>query len=178
MAQGMILRMKRVDLPLFFDFLKGVYFLSKALPIAQRVRALIEEPITQAGYLLWDVSFAKEGPDDTLFVLIDSPCGIGLSDCEKVTRLIDPILDEADPIEGSYYLEVSSTGSERVLKTPEHFAACMGQTVVASLYRPVDGQKELIGELKSYEDGVLTIGETALEKGAYSTVKTVDTTSL
>ncbi len=150
--------------------------MSKEQNIAARVRALIEEPIREAGYLLWEVSFAKEGPDDTLFVMIDSPDGIDLDDCTKVTHLIDPILDEADPIPQSYYLEVSSAGSSRTLKTPEQFCLMQGKEVTASLYRAVDGAKEITGTLVSYEDGTLTIGETVLEKGSYSTVKTVDPT--
>lgn len=148
--------------------------MSKDKNIAAKVRALIEAPITDAGYFLWEVDFAKEGPDDTLFVLIDSPQGIGLDDCERITRLIDPILDEADPIPQSYYLEVSSAGAERVLKTPEQFERMIGNTVTASLYAPLDGQKEIAGELVSYDAGAIVIGSVKLEKGSYSTVKTVD----
>ena len=150
--------------------------MSKTGSVAEKVRALIAPSVTAAGYVLWDVEFAKEGPDDTLFVLIDSPAGIGLDDCEKVTRLIDPILDEADPIPQSYYLEVSSPGSERVLKREEHFLASIGKPVTVSLYAPRNGEKEIVGTLASYADGDLTVGGITLEKGSYSSVKTVDET--
>lgn len=150
--------------------------MSKNQNIASRVRALIEKPVTAAGYLLWDVEFAKEGPDDTLFVVIDREGGIGLDDCAAVTHLIDPILDEADPIEQSYYLEVSSAGAERVLKTPQHFEAMLGNCVSVNLYAPKNGTKEVVGTLDSYLDGAIVVGGVALEKGTYSTVRTVDTT--
>ncbi|MBQ2253096.1 MAG: ribosome maturation factor RimP [Clostridia bacterium] len=148
--------------------------MSKNQNIASRVRALIEEPIREAGYLLWDVDFAKEGPDDTLFVVIDRPEGIGLDDCAAVTHLIDPILDEADPIPTSYYLEVSSAGAERTLKTEEQFLQMLGKPVVASLYSPLDGKKEVEGTLVAYEEGTVTVGDVVLEKGRYSAVRTVD----
>lgn len=142
--------------------------------ISALVRSLIEGPIQEAGYVLWEVSFAKEGPDDTLFVMIDSENGIDLDDCTKITHLIDPILDEADPIPTSYYLEVSSAGAERVLKTPEQFAQMIGREVAISLYSPIDGKKELCGTLAAYEDGTVTVDQTVLEKGKYATVRTVD----
>lgn len=148
--------------------------MSKAQNIASLVRTLIEGPITEAGYSLWDVTFAKEGPDDTLFVLLDREGGIGLSDCERVTHLIDPILDEADPIPGSYYLEVSSAGTERELRTAEHFAKYLGRTVCALLYTPIDGSRTLCGTLTAYEDGRVTIGETTLDPRAYSAVRAAD----
>ena len=143
--------------------------------LSARIRALIEPAITQAGYFLWDVEFRKEGGDDTLFVLIDRDEGIGIADCETVTRLIDPILDEADPIEQSYYLEVSSAGIERNLKTPEHFALSLGKTVHVSLYQPRNGKKELTGTLDASENGNITVGGVLLEKGAFAAVKTMDT---
>lgn len=148
--------------------------MSKDRNISARVRALIEAPIREAGYLLWEVSFAKEGPDDTLFVMIDSDKGIDLDDCTRVTHLIDPILDEADPIPTSYYLEVSSAGAERRLQTAEQFEWMLGHEVLVLLYAPRDGKKELSGVLEAYSDGELTVGGVTLEKGSYSTVKTVD----
>ncbi|MBQ2253175.1 MAG: ribosome maturation factor RimP [Clostridia bacterium] len=152
--------------------------MSKDKNVASRVRSLIEGPITEAGYLLWDVEFAKEGPDDTLFVIIDKAGGIDLDDCTAVTHLIDPILDEADPIPTSYYLEVSSAGAERVLKTAAHFEAMLGERVVASLYAPLDGAKEVEGTLDAYSETSVTVGGVVLEKGTYSVVRTLDTTGI
>ena len=97
--------------------------------IAATVRALAE-PIAQSlGYELWDVEYVKEGADYYLRIEIDSPRGITLDDCEKMHRAIDPVLDEADPIEDSYHLEVSSCGIERELKTNAHINACNGAKV-------------------------------------------------
>ena len=107
-----------------------------ALPLAE-----------QLGYDLWDVEYVKEGADYYLRITIDSPDGITIDDCEKMHRAIDPILDEADPIEGFYHLEVSSTGIERELKNEKHVNACIGWDVELKLYAPVDGAKVYTGEL-------------------------------
>ena len=114
--------------------------------------------------------------DGEAFVLIDRADGISLDDCEKVTRLIDPILDDADPIADSYFLEVSSAGLERSLKTPEQFSLSIGKQVAVSLYQPKNGEKELTGTLNAFEDGAILIGDVRLEKGEYAAVKTLDTT--
>lgn len=124
--------------------------------IATLVEELIREPVKEAGYLLWDVDFYKEGADYNLLVTIENPDpqgGIDLEDCEKVTHLINPILDEADPIEGGYYLEVSSAGLERDLIRPEHFDYFLGTVVEVRLYAPREGKKVLKGKLESYEEG-------------------------
>ena len=94
-----------------------------------------------------------------LEITIDSDNGIGIDDCEKVHRAIDPILDECDPIEGFYYLEVSSPGIERDLRTDEHILACIGMRVEAKLFAAKDGRKSFIGELISYADSLVTIRE-------------------
>ncbi len=107
-----------------------------ALPLAE-----------QLGYDLWDVEYVKEGADYYLRITIDSPDGITIDDCEKMHRAIDPVLDEADPIEGFYHLEVSSTGIERELKNEKHVSACIGWDVELKLYAPVDGAKTYTGEL-------------------------------
>ena len=101
--------------------------------ISGTVKALIEKAVTDAGYELWDVDYVKEGTDYNLVITIDKKPLVTISDCEKVTRLIDPILDEADPIPDSYYLEVSSAGSERDLKRPEHFECYKGKKIKIGL---------------------------------------------
>ena len=92
--------------------------------IAETVRELVAPVAEEFGYLLWDVEYAKEGADMILWVTIDTdqPGGISIQDCEKMHRAIDPILDEADPIEESYTLAVTSPGVERKLTRPEHYA--------------------------------------------------------
>ncbi|MBQ4036803.1 MAG: ribosome maturation factor RimP [Clostridia bacterium] len=126
--------------------------------IAALVWDLIREPVQQAGYLLWDVDYYKEGADYNLLVTIENPDRqkpIDLEDCEKVSRLLSPLLDEKDPIAEAYYLEVSSAGLWRELKLEEHFAFYMGERVRVKLYAPKGGKKEFEGNLLSYgEEGL------------------------
>ncbi len=126
---------------------------------ASAVRKLLEDDINGLGYDIWDVEYVKEGPDYHLKITIDSADGIYIEDCEKVHRFIDPILDEADPIEESYILEVSSPGIERDIRTPEHYEACVGETVILKLFTAIDGAKQIIGTLSAYdiESDVITI---------------------
>jgi ribosome maturation factor RimP len=74
-----------------------------------------------------------------------------------VSRPLSDALDEQDPIEGSYVLEVGSAGADRALRKPEHFAAYLGSEVDVKLYRPRDGRKEFTGTLAGYEDGAVTL---------------------
>ena len=113
--------------------------------VAVNVRRLLEEQINSLGYEIWDVEYVKEGATWYLRITIDSENGIDINDCEKVHRAIDPVLDEADPIQDAYYLEVSSPGVERVLRTKEHFKACAGQKAQIKLYKALDGRKALVG---------------------------------
>ena len=127
--------------------------------VKDTVREAIEPTVTGLGYTIWDVTYSKIGADYHLEITIDSEDGIGIDDCERVHRAIDPILDECDPIEGFYYLEVSSPGIERELRTDEHIAACIGETVEAKLFAQRDGRKTVVGILDSYEDGCVVIAE-------------------
>ena len=114
---------------------------------AGTVRSIVEPIIAGLGYMLWDVEYVKEGADMILRITIDSPEGIGIEDCEKVSRAIDPAIDEADPIEDSYRLEVSSPGIERDLRTDFHIDACEGWDAEVRLFAPLDGQKTFTGTL-------------------------------
>ncbi|MBO5340757.1 MAG: ribosome maturation factor RimP [Oscillospiraceae bacterium] len=121
---------------------------------AQLAQPLVE----QAGCSLWDVEYVKEAGTWFLRIYIDKEGGVSIEDCEAVSRPLSDKLDEADPIEGSYTLEVSSAGADRVLKKPEHFQQFMGAEVEVRLYRPRDGRKEHIGVLTAYdEQGSVTI---------------------
>ncbi len=145
--------------------------------IAAKVEDLIRESVEAAGYLLWDVDYYKEGADYNLLVTIENPdreATIGLEDCEKVTRLIDPILDESDPIPQAYYLEVSSAGLERTLSRPEHLAYYKGQIVTAKLYAPLDGKKSVCGVLSSFDEESYTVGDTVLKKDAVAKITTAE----
>ena len=88
---------------------------------------------------------------------IDKPEGVSIHDCEAVSRPLSDALDQADPIEGSYVLEVSSAGADRPLKKPEHFEQFIGAEVEVRLYRPADGRKDHVGTLLAYQDGDVTI---------------------
>lgn len=128
---------------------------------AEKVYGLIKETVETQGVSLWDVRFLKEGASWYLRVFIDSPNGISIDDCTNVSHAIDPIIDEADPIDVSYYLEVCSPGIERELTRPNHFEICVGKTVKIKLYKAVDGVKELTGRLKSAAERVVIETENA-----------------
>jgi len=147
--------------------------------IAGKVRALIEDTVSELGYFLWDVEYVKEGAEWFLRITLDSEEGININDCEKVHMIVSPMLDEADPIEGSYRLEVSSPGIERDLKNTAHYAACLGWDVEVRLFTSLNGRKVIKGVLAGYneETGDILIDENGeeivLEKNLVSKVKTV-----
>lgn len=129
------------------------------------VAQLAAPVVEQAGCSLWDVEYVKEAGEWFLRVYIDKEGGVSIDDCEAVSRPLSDLLDEADPIEGSYTFEVSSAGADRVLKRPEHFARFQGQEVEVKLYRPRDGRKDFVGALQSWKDGDVTLdvgGEPAI----------------
>ncbi len=127
--------------------------------IKDTVRELIEPTVNSLGYMVWDVLYSKIGADYHLEITIDKEGGIDIDDCEKVHRAIDPIIDEADPIEDFYYLEVSSPGIERELRTDEHISLSIGQRVEAKLFAERDGRKSFKGTLTAFCDGVITLSD-------------------
>ena len=145
------------------------------------VRGLIEPIAEQLGLRLWDVRFVKEGTEHYLRITIDKDEGILIEDCERMSRAIDPIIDEADPIDCSYFLEVSSPGLGRPLTRDEHFAAMMGQEVKIHLIRPLNNERDFVGDLVGY-DGSVTIntpsGEMTFAKQDISSVKLNDDADL
>ena len=116
--------------------------------VAAVCRKLAQPVAEELGLTLWDVRFVKEGASWYLRYIIDKEGGAGLDDCVAMSRRIDPLLDEADPISQSYSLEVSTPGVERELTRPEHFAHCEGWAVALRLYHAVDGEREFAGILK------------------------------
>lgn len=125
--------------------------------IAMVVSELAEPLVQQVGVTLYDVEFVKEGPDYYLRVFIDKEGGVDINDCEAVSRLLDPALDAADPIDVHYYLEVSSVGLDRPLKKEKDFLHFMGQLIEVKLFAPRDGRKEFSGTLTAYNDGEFTL---------------------
>jgi len=121
-------------------------------------RQLAQPVAGQQGITLWDIRFEKEGANWYLRYFIDKPGGVNIVDCETFSRAIDSLLDEADPIEQSYILEVSSPGIERALTRPEHFEPYIGSTVHVRLIRPRGNTRDLIGELVARgEDGAISL---------------------
>ena len=125
--------------------------------VTDTVAALATPVVEAAGCSLWDVEYVKEAGQWFLRLYIDKEGGISIEDCEAVSRPMSDLLDEADPIEGSYVFEVSSAGADRVLRTPEHFAQFMDAEVEVKLYRPREGRKEFVGMLKSFDNGNVSI---------------------
>lgn len=116
--------------------------------LEKKIEALLENTITNLGYELYDVIYAKEVKDYYLRIFIDSKEGISLEDCEKVSNAISDILDEADYIKDAYFLEVSSAGIERVLRQDKHFKDNIGKEVEVKLFKPIEKQKIINGILK------------------------------
>ena len=127
--------------------------------ITELTAELAAPAIAEAGCTLWDVEYVKEGGTWYLRVLLDKDGGVDILDCEAISRKLSDLLDEADPIEGSYTLEVGSAGAERSLKRPSDFIRFIGSPVLVKLYRAIDGRKEIPGTLTAYntEDGTITI---------------------
>ena len=127
--------------------------------IKDTVYKIVEPIISELGYRIWDITYSKIGADYHLEITIDSDSGINIEDCERVHRAIDAPLDEADPIEGFYYLEVSSPGVERELRLDEHILYSLGERVEAKLFTNKDGRKSYKGILKAFDGENITISE-------------------
>ncbi len=145
------------------------------MKITEQVWAFSQPIVEQLGCSIWDVEYVREGADWFLRIYLDKPGGVTIDDCEAVSRAIDPVLDEKDPIENSYTFEVCSAGLERVLKRPRDFAQYLGEAIFIKLYQPKNGSKEFNGRLLGYEDGRVTAevgGETmTFEKSEVALVR-------
>ena len=113
--------------------------------------------VEEAGLELWDVEYVTEGGQRYLRLYLDGPDGVDLEACERVSRAMDPILDEKDPVPDSYIFEVGSAGCERQLKRPSDFERFMGSAITVKLYRPRNGLKEIPCVHRGYEDGRVTV---------------------
>ena len=130
--------------------------------ITELVRALAQPIAAENGCSIWDVEYVREAGTWFLRVYLDKEGGVTIDDCEAVSRPLSDALDEADPIEGSYTLEVGSAGAERALKRPSDFQQFLGSPVLVKLYRAREGRKEFAGYLKGYDeatgDVTVTVG--------------------
>ncbi len=125
--------------------------------VTEIVTELAAPAVAAAGCELWDVEYVREAGTWFLRLYLDKEGGVDIIDCENVSRVVSDLLDEADPIEGSYTFEVSSAGAERVLKRPGDFERFMGSPVFVKLYKSRDGRKEFSGHLAGYENGDITV---------------------
>ena len=126
------------------------------MKITEIVAGFAQPVVESFGCQLWDVEYVREGSDYFLRLYIDKEGGVDISDCEKISRAVDPILDEKDPIQDSYHFEVCSAGLERALKRPGDFERFMNSPIMIKLYRPRNGLKEIPGILRGYEGGRVT----------------------
>ena len=108
---------------------------------------LLGPVVANLGYELWEIEYAPRAGGGLLRLYIDSPDGISLDDCEKVSRAVSAVLDEADPIPNEYTLEVSSPGLDRVLRTQAHFARFAGERVKVEMIAQINGRKRFQGRL-------------------------------
>ena len=130
---------------------------------AETVDAIVRSTVEGLGFELCDVEFAKEAGNWVLTLYIDREGGVTIDDCEAVSHAVDPVLDAADPIPQSYYLSVSSLGLDRPLKKDRDFQRSLGQKIDVRLYAPLNGQKQFLGVLTSFDAASVTIdsnGET------------------
>ena len=125
--------------------------------IVSLVTPIANSVAEELGYIVWDIDYVKEGTEWFLRIDIDKEGGVGIDDCEKYSRAIDPKLDEANPIEDAYNLQISSPGLERVIKNDFHLERCIGEMVCVRLYAPIDGFKEYVGKLVSYTEEAVTV---------------------
>ena len=143
--------------------------------ITEAVANLAKGVVEAEGCSLWDVEYVREAGSYYLRVYIDKPSGVSINDCEAISRTLDKLLDEADPIPDSYIFEVASAGAERELKRPSDFEAFMGSEVEVRTYKPINGQKAFVGTLEKYEDGAVTLSsgkkQIRLEKQDIALVK-------
>lgn len=131
--------------------------MAKGKNTVEQVRRIVSPFAESMGLKIWDIRFLKEGTQWFLRIFIDKDGGVDINDCVDFSHAIDKPLDDADPIEQSYCLEVSSPGLERELVRDEHFIECTGKSVLVRLIRPIDGQRDFVGILEAFDDGNITV---------------------
>jgi ribosome maturation factor RimP len=135
-----------------FYFLRGLFgyqALTMATPLRDKLMALTEPLLGQLGYELVDLDYAPGRAHAQLRIFIDRPEGVGLDDCERVSREVSALFDVEDPVPTTYTLEVSSPGLDRVLRTPAHFQRFVGERIRLELRNPRDGRRRYTGRLEA-----------------------------
>ena len=150
--------------------------------IEEKIENLVKQKIEDLGYELYDVQYVKEGQNYILRIFIEKPNGsIDLNDCEKVNDGINDLLDNANYIKDQYFLEVSSTGVEKILRKDKHLNDNIGKEVQISLFKQIDilgkKQKEIIGILKEFDENNIMLQldkeEISINRKDISQIKTV-----
>ncbi|MBR3462394.1 MAG: ribosome maturation factor RimP [Clostridiales bacterium] len=126
--------------------------MAKRSKIAQEAFELAEPKVTELGFDLVDCSYVKEARGMVLTLYIDKRGGIGIDDCETVSRAVDPVFDEAANIDPDFF-EVSSPGLTRPLETEKDYNRYAGEKVDVSLYKPMEGKKSFTAAIKGAEEG-------------------------
>ena len=120
--------------------------------IADKVLSILNPSVNDLGYELLGVEYMPSGKRSILRLYIDSEKGIGVNDCEVVSRQVSAIMDVEDPISGQYNLEVSSPGIDRPLFNIEHYMRFLGHEVRIRTYRPVEGRRKFTGTIGSVSE--------------------------
>ena len=145
--------------------------------VEERIETRIKDTIENIGYDLYDVEYAKEGPNYYLRIFIDNENGIDLNDCEKVSNAINEMLDESDIIKEQYYLEVSSPGIERIIRKDKHLEQNKGKQIEVKLFKKdKNGNKSYIGELEDFDAETITIKnekEITIERKDIASMRTI-----
>ena len=131
----------------------------------EKVYDLAKPLCDELGLILWDIRFEKEGSNWYLRVFIDKDGGVFIEDCEALTRPLNKLLDENDPVGQSYIFEVCSTGLGRDLRKKEHFERFIGSEIRVRLIRAADNVKEIKGILEQYTKDTIKVntGENTAE---------------
>jgi len=127
--------------------------LKKKVSTVDKVFELAKPLADELGLEIWDIRFEKEGVSWYLRVFIDKDGGVGLEDCEAISRPLNKLLDEIDPIDVGYVFEVGSTGLGRELKKEQHFQKFLGSIIKVRLIHTENSAKEVVGTLKSFDNG-------------------------
>lgn len=125
--------------------------------IRDDIEQLLKPTIESMGYVLWGCEYLAQGKHSLLRVYIDKENGIGIEDCEQVSRQVSALLDVEDPIPGNYSLEVSSPGIPRPLFSNWQYQQCIGQVVNLKLFKPVAGIRKFTGVIVSANDSTLIL---------------------
>lgn len=125
--------------------------------LREQLGELLGPVVANLGYELWEIEYAPRAGGGLLRLYIDSPDGISLDDCERVSRAVSAVLDEADPIPNEYTLEVSSPGLDRVLRTRAHFERFNGERVKVEMIALINGRKRFQGRLKQVGESEITL---------------------